>query len=187
MERKTFLKKAGVGSLALASLPLFADIASADDGDGRRKFYFVALSRTASGTDAIAMSGSGRIRGGDVEGGGEFVHFNAAQLTAPSSAFIATGGWRAVELLDFDEVGTWGRGVAGILTVRARLNPCEGPSIRGATLQVACNLGPAGISTGLAEGYTLKLPDGTTFSPFGVGLTLFTRPCENDDDNDDDD
>lgn len=183
MERKEFLKKAGVGSLALGSLPLLADVASADDGEARRKFYFVALSRTASGADAIAMSGSGRLRGGDVEGGGEFVHFNGAQLTAPSPAFIATGGWKAVELLDFDEVGTWGRGVAGILTVRARLNPCEGPSIRGATLKVVCNLGPAGIlNPGEVEGYTLTLPDGTTFSPFGVGLTLFTRPCEDEDD-----
>lgn len=180
MERKEFLKKAGVGSLALGSLPLFADVASADDGEGRRKFIFQALSRTPTGADVIVMSGSGRFRGGDVEGGGEFVHFNGAQLTAPSPAFIATGGWSAVELLSWDEVGTWGRAVAGILTVRARLKPCERPSIPGVTLTVVCNLGPAGISTGLAEGYVLTLPDGTTFSPFGAGLTFFTRPCEDD-------
>jgi hypothetical protein len=183
MERKEFLKKAGVGTLALGSLPVLADVAAADDGDGDRKFYFVALSRTPSGADVILMSGRGQIEGGEVEGGGEFVHFNGAQLTNPSPDFIATGGWRAVELLDFNEVGAWGRGVAGVLTVRARLNPCDGPTIRGATLRVVCNLGPAGISNpGLAEGYTLTLPDGTTFSPFGVGLTLFTRPCENGDD-----
>jgi len=127
------------------------------------------------------MSGSGRFRGGEVEGGGEFVHFKVAQLTMPSPAFIATGGWSAVELLDYAEVGTWGRAVAGILTVRARVKPCDGPSIP-AMLVVVCNLGPAGISTGLAEGYTLTLPGGTTFSPFGAGLTLFTRPCEDEDD-----
>jgi hypothetical protein len=87
--------------------------------------------------------------------------------------------------LSWDEVGTWGRAVAGILTVRARLKPCERPSIPGATLTVVCNLGPAGISTGLAEGYTLALPDGTTFSPFGAGLTFFTRPCAESEDDDD--
>jgi hypothetical protein len=184
MRRKEFLKKAGVGTLALGSLPLLADVASADDGDGegRRKFYFQALSRTPSGADVIVMSGAGRFRGGEVDGGGEFVHFNGAQLTTPSSAFIATGGWRAVELVSWDEVGTWGRAVAGILTVRARLKPCERPAVP-ATLTVACNLGPAGISTGLAEGYTLTLPDGTTFSPFGAGLTFFTRPCEESEDD----
>lgn len=183
MERKQFLKKAGVGTLALGSLPLLADVASADDGDEGRRFYFVALSRTASGADAIAMSGRGRVEGAEVEGGGEFVHFNGTQLTTPSPAFIATGGWKAVELVGFNEVGAWGRGVAGILTVRARLNPCEGPSIQGVTLRVVCNLGPAGLQTGLAEGYTLTLPNGAIFSPFGAGLTLFTRPCEDSDDD----
>lgn len=186
IKRQEFLKKAGVGTLALASVPLFADVASADNGDGRRKFYFVALSRTPSGADVVAMSGRGRFGGNDVEGGGEFVHFNGAQLGAPSLDFIATGGWRAVELLDFVEVGRWGRGVSGIVTVRANLNPCEGPSIRGATLRVVCNLGPAGLMTGQPEGYFLTLPDGTTFSPFGLGLTLLTGPCS-DNDNDDDD
>ena len=183
MRRKEFLKKAGVGSLAVGSLPLLANVASAEDGEGRRKFYFQALSRTGSNPtdDAIVMSGCGRFGGGEVEGGGEFVHFELAQLATPSSAFIATGGWRAVELLDYDEVGTWGRAVVGILTVHARLKPCERPSIP-ATLRIVCNLGPAGISTALAEGYTLTLPDGTTFSPFGAGLTLFTRPCEDEDD-----
>lgn len=185
MERKQFLKKAGVGTLALGALPLLADVASADDGDRGRKVYFVALSRTGSApnSDVVAMSGRVRVEGGEVEGGGEFVHFKNAQLTTPSPAFVATGGWKAVELVSFTEVGAWGRGVAGILTARVRLNPCEGPAIHGATLRVVCNLGPAGLQTGLAEGYTLTLPNGAIFSPFGAGLTLFTRPCEDSDDD----
>ena len=67
MARKEFLKKAGVGSAALASLPALAGAAWADgddDDDGRRlRFYLVALSgvaATITGGDSLLMAGSMR-------------------------------------------------------------------------------------------------------------------------------
>lgn len=184
MERREFLRKAGIGSVALASFPFLAEIASAADvlDDSRTKFYFVALSGvtpTLTGGDSIAMSGTGRFSDRRVDGGGEFVHFDGTQI--PSPDFIATGRWRATRLISFTEVGTYGTFVSGILTIGVTLIPCDGPRIRRATLEIVCNLAPAGIGTpGTVEGYTLTLPDGTTFSAFSpnIGLTVFTRRCD---------
>jgi len=44
-----------------------------------------------------------------------------------------------------------------------------------------CHLEPAGLVTpGAVEGYTLTLPDGTTFKAFSpnIGLTALTRRCD---------
>jgi hypothetical protein len=106
------------------------------------------------------------------------VHFDGTMIPSPS--FIADGRWRATRLLDFEEVGTWGVFVSGIATMRVKLLPCEGRAIRGATLEIVCNIGPAGLATpGTTEGYTLTIPGGPTFSAFmpNIGLTLFTRRC----------
>jgi hypothetical protein len=192
MERREFLRKLGIGSAGLAAFPLIPGVAYAnndDDHDGRTKFYFVALSGvtpTLTGGDSIAMSGFGHFgRGRRVVGGGEFVHFDGTQI--PSPEFIGTGLWKATRLLSFEEVGTYGVFVSGILTIGVKLFPCDGPPIKGATLEIVCNLGPAGIGTpGTVEGYTLTLPDGTTFKAFmpNIGLTLFTRRCKEDEADD---
>jgi hypothetical protein len=192
MERRDFLKKVGIGTLGLAALPILPGVAYADDDDeddGRRKFYFQALSHVGDlplpqSADAIVMSGFGTFRGSHVTGGGEFVHFDGTKI--PSLDFKGTGRWKATRLISFTEVGTWGVGVSGILTLGAKLLPCDGPQIRGATVRIVCNIGPAGLGTpGTVEGFTLTLPDGTTFKPFepNLGLTLFTRRCDEHDDD----
>ena len=180
LERREFLKRAGLASAALASFPLLADDARAAEGAEWTKFYFVALSGVAptlTGGDSIAMSGFGSFTDGGVRGGGEFVHFDGTGIPSPS--FIADGRWKAKRLLSFQEFGTWGVLVSGIVEMRVTLIPCEGPKIRGATLTIVCNLGPPGISTGGIEGYTLAIPGGPTFSAFSpnIGLTVFSRRC----------
>jgi hypothetical protein len=189
LDRAELLKKAGVGT-ALASFPLLTEVAWADDADDdfegwRRGFHFVALSGvedSVTGGDSIAMAGCGRFNpaGRRVRGGGKFVHFDGTNFGTPDN-IIGTGHWRATRLISFQEIGTWGAGVAGILEMRARLIPCEGRVIRGARIKVVCNLSPAGIITSpfQQEGFTLTLPSGVTFSPFtpNIGLTLFTRRC----------
>ena len=193
LERREFLKRAGVGSAALASLPALAGTAWADDDDdddrGRRRFYFQAVSgqaATISGGQSILMSGCGSFGRRRARGGGEFVHFDGTKI--PSLEFIATGSWRARRVLSFVEIGTWGVAVAGILELRVDLIPCEGPAIRGATLKIVCNIGPAGLVTRpfQEEGFTLTVPGLAPFHPFTppLGLTLFTRPCEEEDDED---
>jgi hypothetical protein len=184
MERKEFLKRAGVGAVVAASAPAFADVAWAHDDDDRRtKFYFQVVSGQASAInlgDSIVMSGCGSFDGSKVRGGGEFVHFDGTKI--PSPDFIATGSWKAKQVLSFQEIGTWGVAVAGILELRVNLIPCEGQRIHGAALKVVCNIGPAGIVTSpfQQEGITLTVPGLAPFAPFtpNLGLTLFTRRCE---------
>jgi hypothetical protein len=184
IERREFLKKAGIGSAALASFPALADAAWADDDRRRRRrrFYFQAVSgqaATITGGDAILMSGCGSFTRRSVEGGGEFVHFDGTAI--PSPDYIATGSWRATRLLSFEEIGTWGVGVAGILELGIKLIPCDARVIRGATLKIVCNIGPAGLVTDpfQQEGFTLTVPGLTPFAPFTppLGLTFFTRRC----------
>jgi hypothetical protein len=189
LDRAELLKRAGVVT-ALASFPVLTEVAWADDSDDdfegrRRRFYFVALSgveESVTAGDSIAMAGCGSFNpvGRRVHGRGEFVHFDGTNFGTPDNV-IRTGHWRATRLISFQEIGTWGVGVAGILEMRARLTPCEGRVIRGARITVVCNLSPAGIITSpfQQEGFTLSLPNGVTFSPFtpNIGLTLFTRRC----------
>jgi hypothetical protein len=156
MERKDFLKRAGVGSVALASLPALTEVAWAHDDD----------------------DDDGRLR--RVRGGGEFIHFDGTRFGDPNNV-IATGSWKARRFLSFHEQGTWGVGVSGILQMQIKLIPCDGPVIRGAKLEIVCNLLPAGISNpGTTEGYTLEVPGLAPFRAFmpNIGLTLFTRPCK---------
>jgi hypothetical protein len=186
MERKEFLKRAGAGAVVAASAPAFADVAWAhddDDGDRRTRFYFQVVSGQASAInlgDSIVMSGCGSFHESKVRGGGEFVHFDGTKI--PSRDFIATGSWKAKRVLSFQEIGMWGVAVAGILELRVNLIPCEGRAIHGATLKVVCNIGPAGIVTSpfQQEGITLTVPGLAPFAPFtpNLGLTLFTRRCE---------
>jgi hypothetical protein len=134
---------------------------------------------TLTGGDAIVMSGCGSFTPHSLRGGGEFVHFDGTKI--PSPDFIATGSWKAVRFISFEEVGTWGVGVSGILEMEIKLLPCGAQVIRGATLKIVCNIGPAGLETEpfQQEGFTLTVPGLAPFSPFTppVGLTLFTRRC----------
>jgi hypothetical protein len=187
IERRELFKRAGIGSAALASFPALAGAAWADDDDdddgGRRRFYFDALSgqaATLGGGETVVMTGCGSFTRRSVRGGGEFVHFDGTRI--PSTDFIATGSWRATRVVSFEEIGTWGVAVAGVLELEIKLMPCDEPVIRGATLKVVCNLSPAGIITSpfQQEGFTLRVPGLAPFNPFtpNVGLTLFTRPCD---------
>src|SRR6266849_672731 len=88
MNRKGFLKTAGLGSLAaIAGLGPLATAARADDEDEdeevARVYAFVAFSQagTVGGVvHRIAMQGAGRFspEEGEVTGGGSFVHFDNA-------------------------------------------------------------------------------------------------------------
>jgi hypothetical protein len=204
MERQEFLKKAGVGSI-LASFPIFAGGAWADhrdddeddDGLGRLRFYFVAFSGVPEGSppaagpltetsDAIVMSGCGKFNRWGVSGGGEYVRTDGTEI--PNAPVIDTGSWRARRLLDFqpDPQGrTWGVVTPGVVRMKVTLISASGARIRGARLEVVCNVGPAGIITGFGpEGFTLSgggLPTFVQLNPT-VGLTLITRPVGRRDD-----
>ena len=198
IERRELFKRAGIGSAALASFPALAGPAWAqddDDGGGRNRFYFQAASgqaATIGGGESILMNGCGSFGHRSVRGGGEFVRFDGRQI--PSPEVIATGSWRATRFLSFEEIGTFGVGVAGVLEMEIKLIPCEGRVVRGARLKIVCNIGVAGLETVpfQQEGFTLTVPGLAPFSPFTppVGLTFFTRPCDDEgaaDDEEEDD
>jgi hypothetical protein len=193
IERREFFRRTGAVSAGLAVFPALAGTAWADDDDnGGQRFYFQALSgqaATVGGGESIIMNGCGSFGRRSVRGGGEFVRFDGTQI--PSPDVIATGSWRATRFLSFEEVGTFGVNVAGILEMEIKLIPCEGPVVRGARLKIVCNIGVAGLETEpfQQEGFTLTVPRLAPFSPFTppLGLTVFTRPCDEDDEDEEED
>ncbi len=197
MDRREFLRKAGLGSVALASLPALANaLAKPAWAQGRRGFTFDALNRAGpEGTPdrpahTLIMAGQGHFDpakvGSQAEGGGYYVH-----TTLPGALprpIVASGTWRARLLVSYKEIGTWGVFAAGIAEMVVDLfTQVPSPAvIRGARLKVVCNIGPAGlVNPGEIEGYTLSVPGtdfftGATPGPFqaippgGVGLTVFS-------------
>lgn len=176
IDRRDFVRKAAVGSVAVAVSPslvnAFAGSARADDDEGEhdRGWWFTAVSRVGETADLVVMTGCGGFSEDDIDGGGSFLHFKGG--TGPPADIVATGTWRARRLLDFSEVGEWGQLISGVLDADIRLRPVRGSRVP-ATLKIVCNLAPANLQTGLPEGYFLTVGD-ATFSPF-AGNTLFTR------------
>jgi len=181
MDRREILKRAGLGSLALASFPMLATPALADDDqNGKRAFTFVAVSKAGivGGVDHwIIMEGTGRFHpeGGGVTGRGIFVHFNAAPPGTPKP-ILSSGRWKATKFVSYDHrIGTYGRIAPSILEVLVTLLPDAGTPIKGATLRLICDVGPAGLDTGEPEGYKLTIPGAPfgTFTPLDppVGIT----------------
>jgi hypothetical protein len=66
----------------------------------------------------------------------------------------------------------------GTLVIHATLKPKGQPAIKNVMVQIDCNLGPAGFSTGRPEGVTVTLPGSppVVFAPTSptTGLTIFS-------------
>jgi hypothetical protein len=191
MERREFLKRAGVGSAAIASVPaletLIASAAWAHDGGGGNRFYFQVVSKSTTTTDLMIISGCGRITTSEVTGRGSFNHFTPAATTP--FPIVATGHWRAKELLHFTQIGTYGTLIAGIAewtAVFRVLSPS--PAKVPVTMEVVCNIGPAGlVNPGEEEGVVVTGGPQTFVQQVPpVGLTIFTVPFQRAGNDDDD-
>jgi hypothetical protein len=181
MKRRDFLKRAGQGSVALASAPalahLFSRVALAEGGT--TNYHFVAFS-SAGVVDGVAhtvaMAGDGHVSPGGVTGGGAFVHFDFAAPGVPKP-ILGTGSWKAKRLISFQQFGTWGALSTGLLDMEINLVPIGGSPVA-AMLKIVCNIGPAGLFVvpPSPEGYTLTIPGFLTFTPMvpPLGLTVFT-------------
>jgi len=155
------------------------------DDDGRINFHFLAVSH-AGANHNIIMFGNGNFTDSKVRGGGVFQHTSADPSEPVPKPILGEGTWKAKRLVSWVQRGTYGVGVSGVLTMEIKLRPNNGPAIP-ATLQVTCNIPPAGLFTGNPEGYILEVQNGLTFVPFGPppsGITWFTNPRKSDDDND---
>ena len=181
MDRRQFLKKAGVGSAAVAGLPALETILATPawavvPGPGNG-FFFQVLSHSTTSADLLVISGCGRI-GRGIEGGGSFTHFVPEGV--PPFPIVATGHWRAQNLTHFATIGSYGELVAGIaeLDAVADITAPFTDRVR-ATLEIVCNIGPAGLVNDPfeEEGVVVSVPEaGLTFVPNSppTGLTIFT-------------
>lgn len=190
VDRREFLKKAGLGSLAVASLPAVIDAMRAPaHAQGRINYHFMCDSvagpqgaqppaTPAAPQHHIIMAGQGDFdpsqAASRVSGGGFFLHYTFPGALPPPSGtplpVAASGMWSNGRLVSYRQLGTMGVLGAGVLELVIDLFR-EVPSkavLRGARLKVVCNLGPAGlIIPGELEGFTLNIP-GTDFSAGGT-------------------
>lgn len=196
IDRRDFLKRAGLGSIALGTLPtLISSLTTPAWAQGGTNFTFLAVSRAGpAGTPAqpahtLIMGGQGHFDpskvASPVEGGGVYTHFTAPGT--PPLPIVSSGTWKARLLASYKQIGTYGVFGAGILEMVVDIF-AQIPSstvIRGARLKLVCNVGPAGLSNpGEEEGFTLSIL-GTDFftggnpGPFvpmtpNVGVTVFS-------------
>jgi hypothetical protein len=191
MDRRQFVKHAGIGSVGLGALGLgalaAAPVAQAGyrKGDGHQHVSLVALSGTSVaevGEDHVLVlegAGSFKAKNGQVdrEGGGNFVHVRFVPAFPAGQQLVASGKWEVTGFVSYtDGLPDYGRIRPSILVVTAVLHPDAGGTFDG-TLQVICNVGFAGISTGQPEGFRLNLPGaGLNFDTPLVGLTHISIP-----------
>ena len=175
LDRRGFLKRTGLGSAAVASIAALGAVPTPVWADGNETaFIFAAQSRATIGgeTHLVLMGGRGRIGSKDVEGGGSFNQFKL--IDGIPRPLVAAGTWRTRRLVSFNPIGTYGVFTAGILIMEIELiSEIPGKAQARATLEVVCNIGAAGLSTGEDEGFILTVPGVARFEPFGAGITLF--------------
>jgi hypothetical protein len=176
--RRTFLKAAGLGSVAAASLPALLPSLNAlaqEPNNGHRVYIFVSFSQapvTGGGVlPRIGMQGAGTFDpdAGWAKGGGSFVLFN--QASSIPKTLIASGFWEPTEFVSYDtfSLGSYGTIQPAILTV---LTDVQGIG-SGLTLKIICNYGPAGLSTGEPEGWKLLgTPAYGDFAPLSLGMGI---------------
>jgi len=182
VDRRDFVKRAGVGSIGLGALAAspaaFGGRPGFPKGGGHQHFTLVALSGTTPSViggiqHMLVLEGAGTFKASSAhaDGGGNFVHVNFAAPAQP----IASGKWEVRDFISYSTpVADYGRVRASILTVSVELRPDAGGSLAG-TLLVACNVGFAGILTGQPEGFKLDVGSLNFNAPF-AGLTHISIP-----------
>src|SRR6266404_2195692 len=181
MNRRKWLKRVGLGSVALASLPTIvtrrATPAWADSGP--MNFHFSATSYIPREIDRLVIAGSGSFTSAQVEGEGSFAHYDGSMPGPNNIRFNFTGTWKATRLVSFDLLGTYATDAAGNNTLAAGKLVMEIDLVRPGTpsrvpslLTLVSNLGPADFmpDTGEPDGVTLLAPNkpgGFLFVPIG--------------------
>lgn len=182
--RRKFLKNAGIGSVALASLPGLGQALAANTGGGNNTNWVVAAIEpgdTVNGIGyTIAFEGCGFVNSAMVVGQGSFVEFDNLSGVVPRT-ILASGTWKATSLINTTIIGTWGSLAAGIIEMEIKLVedlPIPGVVVPGALLHITCNIPAAGLFNGTEEeGFELTIPDspsGTFKPPVIVGGTVFS-------------
>ena len=177
MDRRAFLRKAGVASVAGVSAPALFGTTAAFAGapDGHRVYVFVSFSQASPAhglaKPRIGMQGAGTFKpsAGFVKGGGSYVLFdNAAPVPKP---LVASGRWDATAFVSYDTKGlrSYGTIQPGILVMKADVQGIGS----GLTLKVVCNVGAAGAGgmTGEEEGWEMDTPSYGMFHQNTPGIS----------------
>ncbi len=182
LDRRSLLKGAGVGTLALGSVPtlgsLFAGKALAAD---LIDFHIVAAS-TPGGkpigpkVDLLIVGGGGTIHGSFHSVGGRWVHL--VGTAAPPFDVFAHGTWKIKELVAWNQIGAALGFAAGVLDVVVTVNPVETGETLELPSSIVCNLEPAGLDTGRREGIYIPGTPVGDFQPLdpAIGATAFMLP-----------
>lgn len=148
-------------------------------GHGRIGYHFLVLDQIAGAPDRMILEGNGSFNHNRASGGGTFDHFLGG--TGPPATLVATGTWKAEDVVSWSPGTSHGVLEGGILMIHATVKPIGQPVIKNVLLEVDCNLGPAGFSTGKTEGVIVTIPGGPVFTPTpaaatvpNTGLTVFT-------------
>jgi hypothetical protein len=186
MDRRQFVKHAGIGTLGLGALAASpVALAGSRKGDGHQHFSLVSLSGTSAaeaGFDHVMLiegAASFKAKTGHVdhEGGGNFGHIRFTPAFPMGQELIAGGTWEPTGFVSYTStLPDYGRVRPSVIVVTVALHPDSGGSIEG-TLLVACNVGFAGLLTGQPEGFKLNLPGlGLDFDTPLAGLTHISIP-----------
>ena len=186
MDRRKFVKHAGIGTLGLGALAASpVALAGYRKGDGHQHFSLVSLSGTsaaeAGSDDVMLLEGAASFKAKtgqvDREGGGNFGHIRFTPAFPMGQQLLASGTWEPTGFVSYTStLPDYGRVRPSVIVVTVVLNPDGGGSFEG-TLLVACNVGFAGLLTGQPEGFKLNLPGlGLNFDNPLVGLTHISIP-----------
>jgi hypothetical protein len=177
---------------ALAALALLVGGAAGGNGNGHRGhhgstangqagYHFLVLDAVSGTTDRMIITGDGGFNGNKAHGGGTFDHFSA--VGSPPLPVVASGTWKANDVVSFTHSATNHGGVfeGGTLVMHVTFYPHGQPAIPNVTMEVDCNLGPIGFSTGKPEGVIITFPGGPVFASTNLGpeqpttgVTVFT-------------
>jgi len=201
--RKRVLGGLVAATLAVAVSALALLVAGAAGGNGNGKehgghgstpngqtgYHFLVLDAVVSGaSDRLIIQGDGSFNANRAHGGGTFDHFQATG--SKPWPLVASGTWRATDLVSFHALTpTHGVYEGGTLVMHVTFFPRGQPPIKDVVLEVDCNLGPAGVTTGKPEGVVVTVP-GTppvVFAPTNptTGVTVFSL-ANHDEDQDGD-
>lgn len=156
--------------------------------NGQTGYHFLDADAVSGTADRLIIQGDGTFNQHRAHGGGTFDHFLATG--SPPLPLVASGTWKATDVVSFHPLTpTHGVYEGGTLIMHATFFPNGQPRIPNVLIEVECNLGPAGVSTGKPEGVivTFPGPPQVVFAPTTptMGLTIFTLAKRDKHDNDD--
>ena len=142
--------------------------------NGQAGYHFLVFDAVSGTSDRMIIDGTGGFNGNRAHGGGSFDHFQTG-ATLPLH-IVASGRWKANDVVSFTHSATsHGPYEGGVLVMHATFFPTGQPAIPNVMVEVDCNLGPIGFSTGKTEGVVVTFPGGPVFGPTNLGpATPFT-------------